>query len=156
MRHYLLFQIRLSRKPAYRIWPCLCWNHRRKQTTMKHSSLRKINITPQSPQDCKEERSIKAYRSKVPFQFFWLTCFYSHRRSCMQDYWPGGAMKPLCLLSQGHLQHKGSLGVPRLLVWPLLSLQGHARHTWDGSEKWAPFALHCWVTFPGCAVAAQY
>lgn len=125
------------------------------ETTMKPSSLRKINITPQSPQDCKEGRSIKAYKGKVPFQFFWLICFYLHRHSCMQDYWPGGAMKPLCLLSQGHLQHKGSLDVPRLLVWPWLSLQGHACCALGGSEKWAPFALHCLVTFPGCAVAAQ-
>lgn len=52
-----------------------------------------------------------------------------------------------CLLTQDHFQRKGSLGVLELLVWPLVSLQGHIPHAWGqdgGSESWAPFAVY-WV-----------
>ena len=53
----------------------------------------------------------------------------------------------MCLLTQDHFQHKGSLGILELLVWPLLSLRGHVSLAWGqggGSESWAPFAAR-WV-----------
>lgn len=61
------------------------------KATMKHSSLKKNkSIMLQSPWellDPVEERSTKAYKVEVTFQFFFflLICFFLHRDSCMQD-----------------------------------------------------------------------